>query len=176
MAKVTGNKLWKIRTNKSNEAIFTNPAELEEEAYAYFDWCDRHPLYKSELVKHQGFAHEQDVTLGRPYSVDGLTVYLRVTPSYFRRRKQLLAEKIAAKKATPSDEEMLATIERLETIIRTQQIEGAAVGIFKENIVSRINGLGENVNTQVTAGAAILNVTVRDNATEANLAKLEDLL
>lgn len=175
MARVTGNRIWKIRTNKSNEAIFTNPAELEEEAYAYFDWCDRTPLYRSELVKFKGYAYEQEVTLGRPYSIDGLTVYLRVTPSYFRRRKQLLSEKIAAGKATPTDVEMLDTIERLETIIRTQQIEGAAVGIFKENIVSRINGLGDNVNTTVSA-AASLNVTVRDQATADNLAKLEDLL
>lgn len=173
--RLTGNQFWKLRTVHGREAIFTDGALLWAEAILYFDWCDRNPWLKAELVKHQGEAEQYDVPLGRPYSMDGLTVYLGVSGSYFRSAKANLREKDEKGKATEADLSVLEAIERIETTIRTQQIEGAAVGVFNSNLVSRLNGLADNVNNNNT-GDAVIRVTVRDEKTATDLEAFEDLL
>lgn len=174
MGRLTGNQLWRLRTKHGRSRIFGDPAILWEEACNYFDWCDRHPWEKTELVKHQGVATEAEVPLGRPYSVDGLTVYLGVSSSYFRTAKSELREKIEKGKATTAETELLEMIERIEQTIRTQQIEGAAVGVFSTSLVNRLNGLSDNVN--VTKDQPIVKVSVRDSETDRYLSELDDLL
>lgn len=172
---LTGNKFWKLRTKHGPAKLFADPVLLWDEACKYFDWCDRHPLYKVELVKYQGIADEAEVPLGRPYTMDGLTVYLGVSPGYFRAAKSNLKTKIEAAKADGTEVELLATIERIELTVRDQQISGAAVNIFNPNLVARINGIADNVN-QSTTGEAVIRVTVRDQKTADNLGTLDDLL
>ena len=152
-----------------------DPALLWEEATLYFDWCDRHPWERSELVKYKGDYEQAEVPLGRPYTMDGLTLYLRISGSYFRTAKSELRDKIEAKRATETEIELLETIERIETVCRTQNVEGAVVGVFKENLVARINGIADNVNNNNT-GDAVLRVTVRDQKTADHLNELDDLL
>lgn len=170
-----GNKLWQLRTKHGRDKLFSDAALLLEEAYAYFDWCDRYPWYKPELVKYKGGHEEVEVPIGRPYTMDGLTVYLGVSGGYFRAAKANLKEKINADKATPAEVDLLEAIEMIETIVRNQQIEGAAVGVFMPNLIARINGLADNQKVQNT-GNSVVRVTVRDNETAKNLEDLEDLL
>ena len=170
-----GNQLWKLRTTHGRAKIFSDGALLWAEALKYFEWCDRHPLYKAELVKYQGYADEAEVPLGRPYTMDGLTVFLGVSPGYFRAAKGNLKNKIEASKATEDDLTLLEEMERIELIVRDHQITGAAVNLFNSNLVARINGLAENVN-QANTGEAVIRVSVRDQATADDLAELEDLL
>lgn len=170
-----GNQLWKLRTKIGRDKIFSDGAVLWSEALKYFEWCDRHPLYKVELVKYQGLADEADVPLGRPYTMDGLTVFLGVSPGYFRAAKSNIKNKIEANKASEDEVTLLDEMERIELIVRDQQISGAAVNIFSPNLVARLNGLAENVN-QATSGEAVIRVSVRDQATADDLAELEDLL
>lgn len=173
---LVGNKMWKLRTTFGRDKIFGGDGStLWAEACKYFDWCDRHPWYRAELVKYMGSADEAEVPLGRPYTMDGLTVYLGVSGSYFRMAKGNLREKIEAKRATPDEAVLLEVIERIEQVVRTQQIEGAAVGVFNTNLVARINGIADNVNNTNT-GDAVLRVTVRDQETADALDELEDLL
>ena len=175
MERLTGNQLWKLRTKHGREKLFSSGAVLREEAIKYFDWCDRHPWNRVELVKYQGSADEAEVPLGRPYTMDGLTVYLGVSGSYFRSAKGNIRDKVERGKATPEDLDVLDAIEWIEQVVRNQQIEGAAVGVFNTNLVARINGIADNVN-QNSTGEAVLRVTVRDQATADNLDALEDLL
>ena len=175
MERLIGNKLWKLRTKHGRDRLFGDAALLWEEACKYFDWCDRHPWERSELVKYKGEAVEAAVPLGRPYSMDGLTVFLGVSGSYFRTAKNELRDKIEKGKASPSEAELLDMIERVEQTIRTQQIEGAAVGIFSTGLVARLNGLSDNVNVS-NSGEAVVRVTVRDKETASHLDELENLL
>lgn len=175
MERLTGNQLWKLRTKHGRNRLFGDAAILWGEACKYFDWCDRHPWEKTELVKYQGYASEAEVPLGRPYSMDGLTVYLGVSGSYFRTAKGELREKIEKGKATAAEVELLETIERIEQTIRAQQIEGAAVGVFNAGLVARINAISDSVNVS-NSGEAVVRVTVRDQETAANMDELEDLL
>ena len=173
--RLTGNQLWKLRTKHGRDRLFSDAALLWDEACKYFDWCDRHPWGKTELVKYQGYASEAEVPLGRPYSMDGLTVYLGISGSYFRTAKGELREKIEKGKATTAETDLLDMIERIEQTIRTQQIEGAAVGVFSASLVARINGLSDNVNMS-NSGEAVVRVTVRDQETANNMDELDDLL
>jgi len=175
MSRLVGNKFWKLRTKHGKDKIFGDAAVLMEEAYKYFDWCDRHPWEKTELVKYQGYASEAEVPLGRPYTMDGLTYYLGVSGSYFRSAKGNLKDKIERSKATPEEVELLETIELIEQVVRTQNIEGAAVGVFSPNLVARLHNIAENVNNNNT-GDAVVRVTVRDQQTAENLDALDDLL
>lgn len=173
--RLTGNKFWQLRSKHGRDKIFNDATVLTEEAFKYFDWCDRHPWEKTELVKYQGYASEAEIPLGRPYSMDGLTYFLGVSGAYFRAAKVNLKNKIESKKATPEEENLLEAIYLIEQVVRTQNIEGAAVGVFSANLVARIHNIAENVNNNNT-GDAVLRVTVRDQATADNLDALDDLL
>lgn len=175
MEKLTGNQFWKLRTKHGRDKLFSDAPVLLEEAYAYFDWCDRHPQNKAELVKYRGDYEEAEIPLGRPYSVDGFTCYLHVSKGYFWSAKANLRDKMEQGKATASEIELLETIELIEQMIRTQQIEGAMVGIFNANLTARLNGIADRQDI-TTNGASVVRVTVRDKKTDEDMHKLEDLL
>lgn len=166
--RLKGNKLWKLRTKHGKDAIFGDAALLIQHAEAYFDWCDTHPRYRPELVKYKGDYEEAEISLGRPYSMDGLTIYLGVSESYFRTRKRELKEKIESGRATDAEVEVAEAIERIQTICRNEQIEGALVGQYKEALTARLNGIADNIN-QNNTGDSIVRVTVRDKETADNL-------
>lgn len=173
--RLTGTQFWKLRTKHGRDRLFGDPALLWDEACKYFDWCDRHPQARYELVKYKGDATEAEVPLGRPYSMDGLTAYLHVSNSYFRTAKTQLREKVEKDAVTPVEVELLETIEHIEQTVRTQQIEGAAVGIFNAGLISRLNGLADTMNVS-NSGEAVLRVSVRDQMTADNMKELESLL
>lgn len=175
-SRLTGNQFWKLRSVHGREKIFGGDGSLLwEEACSYFDWCDRHPWERIELVKYQGLADEAVVPLGRPYTMDGLTVFLGVSGGYFRAAKANLKDKIEAKRATNDEHMLLEVIERIESTVRNQQIEGAYVGVFNSGLVARVNNIADNIN-QNNTGDAVLRVTVRDQKTAQDLDALNDLL
>lgn len=175
MGSIAGNKFWKNRTKHGRAKIFESAELLRSEACAYFHWCDTHPWYRTELVKYKGYADEQDIPLGRPYSMEGLTVYLAISGSYFRTARTALREKVENKTATEEEIDLLDAIEWIEAVVRTQNIEGAAVGVFNSNLISRIHQIAENVN-QNNTGDAVLRVSVRDQKTAEDINALDDLL
>jgi DNA-packaging protein gp3 len=175
MAALKGNQFWKLRTSSGRGRVFSDPYTLWEEACLYFDWCDRTPLKKVELVKFQGDAIQHDIPLGRPYSMKGLTIYLGVTDGYFRAAKAHIKSKVEAGKADENDAALLETMELIEQVCHEQNVAGAAVGIFNANLVARIHGIADKVENHNT-GDAVVRVTVRDQGTADNLSALDDLL
>lgn len=173
-SRLTGNQFWRLRTKHGKDKLFGDPSVLRDEACLYFDWCDRHPWLKSELVKYRGMADEAEVPLGRPYSMDGFTCYLGVSGSYFRSAKGNIKEKIERGTATAVELYLLDTIEWVEQVVRTQQIEGAAVGVFNAGLVARINGIADNTN--VNTSTPVLRVTVEGQGAAQALGDLDSLL
>lgn len=166
--RLKGNKLWKLRAKHGKDAIFGDGPLLIAHANAYFEWCDTHPRYSAELVKYKGDYQEAEVPLGRPYTMDGLTIYLGVSGSYFRTRESELREKIESGRASKADIGVLEAIEFIRMQVRNEQVEGALVGQYKEGLVARINGIADNIN-QNNTGDSIVRVTVRDKETADNL-------
>lgn len=173
--RLTGQFGWKLRTNVPFKKLFANADALLAEANKYFEWCERHPLYKTELVKYKGDAEQVEVPLRRPFTMDGLTVFLGVSGAYFRAARGVIKTRIDAGKPNAGDEDMLAAITYIESVVRNQQVEGAAVGLFSGNLVCRLNNIAENVN-QMNTGETVVRVTVRDQATADKLDELNKLL
>lgn len=168
-------KQWQLRSVHGRGKIFADGELLRAEAKLYFQWCDQNPRMKAELVKHQGTAEQYDVPLGRPYTMDGLCNYLGVSGAYFRAARIGLDAKIAKQLATVEEEELREAIAWIEDTTRNDQIEGGLVGQYNANLVSRLNGLADNVNNNVS-GPAVLSISVRDDATAQNLTLLENSL
>lgn len=59
--------------------------------------------------------------------------------------------------------DFFALIKRFRELIENQQIEGAASGIFKENIIARLNGLADKTETDANVKQQII---VPDNINE----------
>lgn len=171
--RLTGNKLYKLRSKHGRDKIFGDPFLLLEEASLYFDWCDRHPWERNELVKYKGDSEQVGVSLGRPYSIEGLTCYLGVSASYFRSAKAGIRKKIDESRETDVEIELLHAYEYIEQIIRTQNIEGATVGLFSPHIVTRVYNLAETINSNASQSVQI---SVRDKETADHLRELGDLL
>lgn len=144
-------------------------------AEAYFQWCDDHPYYRVELVKYKGDFEHAEVPMQRPYTIIGLCNYLGVSARYFTGARQAIDARRAEDRATILDEALYETYEMIEGFIKDQQIGGAMVGIFKEGIVARLNGLAETIKTDTPADN-LVRVVVRDQETKNNLDNLKQLL
>lgn len=118
MAATKNNQYWKLRKKHGRDNKFVNPGLLWKATCKYFNWCDKHPC----VINRHGY----QLTVPRPYSIHGLTLFLGVSHSYFRiQRKEMYNE----------------VIEMIKTVIETQQFEGACVGAFNPNIIARQLGL-----------------------------------
>ena len=128
MAAPKGNQFWKIRSRSGPKTIFGTPEKLWSQSVNYFEWCEKHPLMASEVVKFQGTATLTKVPKLRAMTITGLCIYLGITTEtwyeYKKTRKDL------------SD-----IITQVDNIIRTQKFEGAAAELLNPNIIARDLGL-----------------------------------
>lgn len=136
MAAPRGNQFWKLRSKHGREKLFSSPELLWEAACEYFQWCDTHPWIKKDFVGGGPNAGTiVDLPTARPYTLSGLCIYLGVNTQYLNQFKQGLNEE------KKTDKDFSLVITHIEEIIRTQKFEGAAVGVFNANIISRDLGL-----------------------------------
>lgn len=142
MAAPRKNAFWKNRTKHGRDKLFTTPDLLWKAATEYFQWCDDNPWIKNEAIKSGDFAGKiVKVPTSRPYTLTALCLYLGVDTSYFRKFKENLKEE---------EEDFFTVITRIEETIYSQKFEGAAVGAFNANIISRDLGLADNHNSNIT--------------------------
>lgn len=144
MAAPKGNQFWKLRSRHGRDLLFVTPELLWEAACEYFNWVDAHPWFKIEQLKTPVIETNKEtgekkitavtkVPTARPYSLSGFCLYAHASENFwkeFRKNENL-------------SEDFLAVIARVEEIISTQQFEGASVGAFNANIISRKLGLSD---------------------------------
>lgn len=130
MAAPQGNQFWNLRSKHGRDKLFASAKLLWAAACEYFQWCDDNPWTKKDWVGKD--ADEVTRETQRPYTLSGLCLYLDCSTSYFREFKS----------NPPKDsEDFLTVITRIEEVIYTNKFEGAAVGAFNANIISRDLGL-----------------------------------
>lgn len=161
-------KLWKLAVTVPRDEIFSAGAVLVGHARDFFNWCDANPRYKTEIIKHKMEWDTVEVELKRPYTMSGVCMYLGVSQSYFRSTKSDLRERLETGTLSHEGAEVLAAIEWIEQIVFTDQIEGAATGQYNANLMSRLNGLADNVNS-TNVPDPILRIVTRDAETTDNL-------
>ncbi len=140
-----GNKFYLLRSKHGRDPLFADAELLREAAYEYFAWIDRTPWKRNEAIKSGDRAGTIiKVPTARPYTLSGLCIYLGADESFWRNFR-----------AQQKDNEgFSAVIRHIEAIIRTQKFEGAAVGVFNANIISRDLGLVDKQQMNIDLDAA----------------------
>lgn len=164
--------LWELRDCRFNMRKFKYASELWEAATFYFKWVDDNPWLQQDLVKYKGFSNLAEIPQSRPYTLSGLCFFLGVSESYFRVFKHNIREREAEGKAWETDADFADTIEAIEQVIETQQLEGAMVGAFNYNIVRAKLGLVDKQDV-TSNGEAITNIIVRDKNDKKAIEELE---
>lgn len=145
-----GEPFWKRRTKHGRPRLFTTPEYLWEAACEYFQYCNENPWVKRVFVGKDALPEE--VPTAKPYTITGLCLFLGCGSSYWRNFKLKLATENPEFEYKISDNckaDFAAVIEQIEETIYTQKFEGAAVGAFNANIISRDLGLVDKQSKEI---------------------------
>jgi DNA-packaging protein gp3 len=143
MAAPANNQFWKLRSKHGRDKLFADPKELWDAACEYFQWCEDNPFTESKpMVVSNGNNEGSSIQMAvipikRPFTLEGLCLYLNASSSYFRAFK---SDERAKK------EDYLTVINAIEETIANQQFSGAAAGFFNANIIARKLGLKEQTD------------------------------
>lgn len=136
MAKFTkGNKMWQLRSKIGRDMLFSSPELMEDAAAEYFQWCDDNPWKRPDYKVVKNKLEFVELSISRPYTWQGLTRYLNCDVSYFSNFKRDRSGKL--------NSAFSQVIAAIESVIYQQKFEGAAVGAFNANIISRDLGLAD---------------------------------
>lgn len=126
-----GNEYWKLREKHGQEKKLT-PEKLFLLAYDYVEHVNSTPV---EVEENKGTKHVNKVKLRRPYNWAAFEVFVF--------EKTGLVKLEDYKKSEGSYKEFSDVIHIINNIFFSNKFEGAAIGIFKENIIARELGLKE---------------------------------
>jgi len=151
-----GNQFWKLRSKHGRDKLFASPDLLWKAACEYFQWCDEHPFLEAEQIKQPGKGYtdengnyvkpERIVNLPkmRPYTLQGLCLYLCCNTKYFNEFEKQLEGK--------NDElhkDFSEIVTRIRETIYEQKFSGAAAGFLNPNIIARDLGLADKTESKV---------------------------
>lgn len=136
------NKFWKHRSKHGRDKIFSDHNIMLLAGYEYFEKNSKIPWYKKEGIKSGDLAGKtMDIETERPLTILGLTQFWGVNRHY-------LSEFLEGIKGKPEEKDFSAVISHLKDVIERQQIEGAMIGAFNANLVSRLNGLADKTENE----------------------------
>lgn len=157
-----GNQFWKLRSKHGRDRLFATSGELWEAACEYFQWCDDNPFYEVEQSRGQSKPHVDDqgnVTFPpnlvelpkmRPYTMQGLCLYLDCNTLYFNDFEKALKDK---QDEVSKDFSLIVT--RIREVIYNQKFSGAASGFLNPNIIARDLGLSDKSELTGRNGAPL---------------------
>lgn len=143
-----GNQFWKNRSKHGRDKLFADPELLWEAACEYFDWCQANPWVRIDFKGKD--SDRVEIPTPRPFTLKGLCLYLDCSEAYFRSFKN---------QERKDSDDFITVITRIEETIYTHKFEGATVGAFNANIISRDLGLADNID-HTTKGEAIKNLQI----------------
>ena len=147
MAAPKGNQFWKLRSKHGRDKLFATPELLWEAACEYFEWCERHPLYKSEAFAYQGIIKLKKVPVLRAMTLSQLCFYLNADESYFRVFKSQLHE---------CDKDFFTVIANIENTIYNQKFQGGSANLLNANIIARDLGLADKSELTGAGGRPLI--------------------
>lgn len=115
--------------------------ELEKAIQEYFDWADANPVRLSSSSKLKGDAgsktpnkrESKDEYAVRPYTLFEMCDKIRIADWSSFKRDNMEREGFAD------------VIYWAENKVKAQQVTGALVGLYRENLTARLNGIAEQV-------------------------------
>lgn len=132
---------WNSRPSQKDTKRFEDPEDLLRSAFAYFAWIDDHPLKEAQLFHYKGAISEGQLNKMRPYTINGLAVFLGLAVSslHLYRKDPVLKE----------------AMEYIENVIYTQKFEGAAAGLLNSGLIARDLGLADKAEITGANGGPI---------------------
>lgn len=125
-----GNRFWEMSSSAGRTPKFETPESLWKACAEYFEWVCANPLIEAKLVSFQGVSTLEAVPKMRAMTINALCVFLnvrRATWGEWRSRREDLAD----------------VIERVEGVIFSQKLEGAAADLLNASIIARELGLAD---------------------------------
>ncbi len=154
-----GNSFWQNRSKHGRDAIFEFADLLREEAEKYFIATDERKWTKKDWVGKDAMQVERENET--PYTLSGLCVYLHTCRSWWNATKKRMIE--------GNKTDFIEVIEFIEEVMFTQKFEGAAVGAFNANIISRELGLVDKVDSTVKSTNTTFSVELtKEEANQIN--------
>ena len=128
-----------------------SPDELIDKFEEYCMACAENPIFVHDWRKSkEGGQNKEKMAqmnrVERPLTLYGFCNYAGIGD--WRRMKQTYA----------NDEGFADSIAFVERVIRDQQVSGATVGMYRENIVSRINGITDRQD--ITSGGKRIEIEI----------------
>lgn len=130
---------WKLRhSNAGRPKLFKSPTMLMEAANEYFAvtaeryWRDQKLSNGGKVV---------DLKVSPPFTLAGFCLYVGASRHWWNEMK--------AREEKDPKSEFLEVIRYISDVIEVQQFEGASIGAFNANIISRSLGLVEKKETEV---------------------------
>jgi len=150
MAAPEGNQFWKLRSKHGRDKLFETPELMWAAACEYFQWCIDNPFQKAELTTYQGNSTIEEVPVMRPFTLEGVCLYMNANTAYFRLFKS---------QERANKEDFSTVITAIEETIANQQFSGAASGFLNANIIARKLGLKDS--SDVTSDGKAITEIVR---------------
>jgi hypothetical protein len=124
--------------------------ELEQAILRYFAWADENPIRGARSVRNaDGTKAVTDDMLPRPYTIFEMCDHIHICDwSSFKRDNS-------------AREGFADIIYWAENKIKAQQVAGAMVGLYRENLTARLNGIAEQVQ-DVTPPASTIEIVVEE--------------
>ena len=168
-----GNQFWKLRSKHGRKRLFESPELLWEAASEYFEWCDEHPYLKQEQKKGNTIIPKDaklspdefkevsnpiaEIPTQRPYTMQGLCLYLDCGINYFNQFEESLREK-----KDELSKDFSLTITRIRQIVQDRQVSGGLTGSYNPMLIARLLGLKEKQDITSNDQSISLNVNVAD--------------
>lgn len=135
-----GNRFWELRATHGRDLIFSSADILWEAAKEYFEATINRPWIRKDWVGKDAIPVERETT--PPFTMTSLCLFLDIsvqTWANYRERP-----------------DFVEVITRIEAVIYSQKFEGATVGAYNANIISRDLGLADRqelTKTKITVKA-----------------------
>jgi len=133
---------------------FETAEQLWDACVDYFEWVEETPLIETKLAQSGGVPTKVEVPLPRAMTLAGLCLHIGVTDETWRNYRDR--------------KDFFGVTERVDAMVYTQKLEGAAANLFNANIIARDLGLRDKQSLEVNDLSQL--------STEQLTAKLNHLL
>ena len=131
-----GNKFWLARSSHGRNPIFSNPEQLRNACYEYFQWVEDNPLYEEKIFHAQGVITKDTVAKIRAMTISGLCLFLDICENTWTNYKK--------------QPDFLSITLEVEKVIYNQKFAGAAADLLNPNIIARELGLADKQQNEHT--------------------------
>ena len=131
-----GNKFWLARSSHGRNPIFSDPEQLRNACYEYFEWVEENPLLEEKIFHSQGMITKDTVTKMRAMTISGLCLFLDICENTWTNYKK--------------QPDFLSITLEVEKVIYNQKFAGASADLLNSNIIARELGLADKQQNEHT--------------------------